>query len=516
MANLFDNTNRKVIPNWRSFSKTSSLGELDSFHSKFKTIRKDLSIVDYLDAWKINKNTVYASDLLSAAVVNNLVSHQEVINAAKFILNNKEDSSFSQITLAESILHKKEEINFSDGFSKINSETLLELSNPEVIRQRILFFRNAIREHPFNAIYYVEISRYFSILDLKEKAIAAMKVALHLSPNNRFVLRSAVRLFTHFEEIDLAHNLLRRNPITNIDPWLTSAEISLAMIRNRSSTFIKKGIELLNSNNITPFSFTELASSIGTFELLNGSSKKSRAMFTKALLSPNDNSLAQVEWASKKDHQLDINPSSFDVQLNFEALTLESLHHYKFEEALNNAAKWFIDMPYSTRPIAFASNLACTVMHDYKKAIIFLKAGLKNHPTDALLLNNYAYALSLDDRPMEALDQLNKVRKDQKTDISIELCLKATKGLTNFRLGNLDIGREFYKEVMEQTKAHSLNNLSLLALLNYAREEIRCKSKYVDSIIDVIHKIRFDSEEIDIQTLKNDVEEDYKKLKNGN
>ena len=511
MANFLEDKNRRVIPNWRSFNKTSHLGELDSFNIKNNIRRVDLSILDYIDAWNQNNELIYASDLLSAAVVNNLTNNSDVKKAANFILDNFENATPSQIKLADSILEKKEVVNFTDDFLNINSDSLLELANPEVIKQRIKFIRDLIKIYPYNSIHYIELSRYYSILNLKEKAINAMKVALHLSKDNRFVLRSAVRLFTHFDDVEYAHNLLRKSSLTNIDPWLISAEISLATIRNRNSVFIKKGIELVNSKNINPFSFTELASSIGTVELINGSHKKSREFFNKSLISPNDNSLAQLEWASNEDNSIQVDPSKFQVQLNFEALSLDSFHNADYDEALNFAAKWFIDMPFSKRPLLFASNLASTVMKEHKKAIIFLNAGLKNRPQDTTLINNIAYSLSLDGRPLEAMKYLNKIPPTENLTAINEICLKATKGLAFYRSGMPDVGRNYYLQALQMAKDKKLNNLHNVALLNYAREEIRIKSENASSLLDIVNKIPISVNDIDLKYLKADVELEHLK-----
>jgi len=103
---------------------------------------------------------IYASDLLSADVVNNLTNNSEVKKAANFILDNFENATPSQIKLADSILEKKEVVNFTDDFLKINSDSLLELANPEVIKQRIKFIRDLIKIYPYNSIHYIELSRY--------------------------------------------------------------------------------------------------------------------------------------------------------------------------------------------------------------------------------------------------------------------------------------------------------------------------------------------------------------------
>jgi len=71
MANLFEQKDRRVIPNWRSFSRTLNLGELR--YSKKKSESKDktnLSIEDYLLDWEGSKSVSVAGDLNSASFVN--------------------------------------------------------------------------------------------------------------------------------------------------------------------------------------------------------------------------------------------------------------------------------------------------------------------------------------------------------------------------------------------------------------------------------------------------------------
>ncbi len=517
MANLFEHKDRRVIPNWRSFGKTTTLGELNSFQLVSSFPQYETNIDEYIIDWKLNRTVIHAADLLSAAVVNNKRYDKSVIDAAHFILGNREKATFSQISLANAILNKSEEKDLSKKFNEVTLDHLPHLINPEPFRIKIQEAKNLLQQYPGNAILYVELSRYYSILGQEFYSIRAMKAALHLASNNRFVLRSATRLFAHYnteenDHLDYIHSILRKSPMTLVDPWLASAEISIATIKNRTSKFIKKGIELINSKNISPFNFTELASSIGTVELLNGSSKKSREFFSKALISPNDNSLAQIEWASTKDNSLDINPSLFDVKMNFEALALDNFQNKKYEEAIDNAAKWFIDMPFSKRPIMFGSNLASTILKDQQKSISFLNAGLISHPNDPQLINNLAYALALDDKPKEAFEHLNKIRNEVSYDDVTQICLMATKGLASFRSGFDDIGRQLYLEAIEQTKAIKNRELNWIAILNYAREEIRLKSDYVDSIMNVVSKIPNDTKDFEISVLKSDVLELHQKM----
>jgi hypothetical protein len=250
---------------------------------------------------------------------------------------------------------------------------------------------------------------------------------------------------------------------------------------------------------------------ISTGSLIHGSHKKSREFFNKSLIKLNDNSLAQIEWASNEDNSIQVDPSKFQVQLDFEALSLDSFHNSNYDEALHFAAKWFIDMPFSKRPLLFASNLASTIMKEHKKAILFLNAGLKNRPQDTTLINNIPFSLSLDGRPLEAMKYLDKIPHTENLTAINEICLKATKGLAFFRSGMPDVGKNFYLQALQMAKDKKLNNLYNVALLNYAREEIRNKSENVNSLLDIVNKIPISVNDIDLKFLKADIVSEYSK-----
>lgn len=520
MANLFEHKDRRVVPNWRSFGRTTILGELNSFQKeRFEQIEEP-SIEGYVIDYEINKTLIHAADLLSAAIVYNKREHNVVIDAANLILKNSKNVTYSQLSLAKQILNQTPETDITTRFKEVGSSSLSVTLDPQPFHEKIKETKSILRSYPYNAIPYVELARYYSILGQERKAVQSMKLALHLAPNNRFILRSATRLFAHYstdqnDYLEYIHRILRINPITSIDPWLTSAEISISTIRGRNSRLIIKGLELINSGNISPFNFTELASSIGTVEMLNGSHKKSRELFGKSLLHPNDNSLAQIEWASSKDKNLQIQQSSFEIKINFEALSLESFHKNEFNKALENAAKWFLDQPYSKRPIMFGSHLASAIIKDQEKAISFLNAGLISHPNDPQLINNLSYALAISNRPEEALQQLDKIKHVNSIDTVTKICINATKGLIFFRSGFADQGRYLYLEAIEQTKKINNQNLHRIALLNYAREELLYGSYYADALMEIISKIPENPKDIEISVIRNEVMDLYNSKKSS-
>jgi hypothetical protein len=510
VANIFENKDRRVIPNWRSFKKTVHLGELDNINLNTKSIEPPLSIDHYIEDWKENKTLSYAGDLMSAASLNGHKKNDIVLTAAKFVIDNSEFSTKSQISLANIILETDKSNNIFQKLENISVDDFPAFIDRELIWKRIQDLKKAIFQYPFNPIYYVELSRNYSILGQSKQAIESMKIALQFSKENRFVLRSAIRLFAHYDEIEIAHDLLRKNRLTNIDPWLTSSEIALATLRGRTSRFMKKGEEMINSKNLSPFSITELASSLATVELLNGAIKKTRLLFKSALIAPNDNTLAQIEWASKKDKSLGINPTGFNVNHNFEALALDKFNNGELEEALDNTTRWFLDMPFSKRPVMFGSHIASSLLNDQEKSRAFLKAGLISHPNDPQIINNLVYSLALENRIEDAMEYLSKTASQKNIEKSTEICLKATRGLIHFRTGFHELGRLYYREAIGEAGEIKSAYYSWLAILNYAREEILIKSEYVTEVMEAIAQIPQNLVDLDIEKLKNEVIELYK------
>lgn len=202
---------------------------------------------------------------------------------------------------------------------KISNQLNNILNGENIYKERVKYFRNLIKKYSFNPIWYAELSRCYINLGLLEKATNAMQIAIHLSPTSRFISRSAARLFLHIGDIDRAHHVLVHNPTLQYDPWLLASEIAVNASRGRSSRFIKMGMSMVFSGNYSPFSFSELASAIGTKEL-ESSRKKGKLFLEKSLISPNDNSLSQADWLMNNDKSLSLNFSNIQKPIfNFES-----------------------------------------------------------------------------------------------------------------------------------------------------------------------------------------------------
>ena len=487
MAIVIEEKDRRVIPNWRPFNTTVLLGELSTANISPINRLHNLSIDSYVEDYKSNKSIPFASELISASLVNRITDNPVVHEAASFILKNSSESTQSQQKIAKEVLFgtNNAEANHVSGLTNITINELGACLQEKVFREKIHNLKQYVINFPYNVIAWVELSRCYSILGQEEQALRSMKVAVQLSPNNRYVIRCATRLFSHYGEIERAQYILRHNDFIKKDPWLLSADIAVATMQGRMSPFLKKGIELVDSNNYLPLSITELSSSIATVYLLNGEIKKSRKMFAKALISPNDNSDAQMEWALKKERTLfDKSSLAINPQCNFEALTLSSFYNNNLIDALNHACQWFCDMPFSKQPVILGSSIA-DVLDNKQLSIAFL----------------------------EKKKYIGRINYQNITP-SAHVCATATKGLISFREKNYEAGRNLYLKAIDETsRIHNLE-LNWIAILNYAREEIIAKSEYIEDVMSLVSKINpRNCPDIIVKKLYQEVEDLYKKYK---
>lgn len=522
MANIILEEERVVIPNWRSFWKTTALGELNVFrHGKVKN-EKERSIIDeYVIDFKINQTPIHASELLSVAISNGLDCEDSVVEAANFLLTHESKASLSQILLSKAILNKNGHTAPEKCLTNLKLLSELDESTSRT-KTKIHETRNRLKRYPHNPILHVELSRYYSLLGQREHAIKAMMIASNLAPDNRFVLRCAARLSEHYHSdknnlLEEMRRKLNRNSIAIYDPWLLSAEIAISTQLGKTSRFIKQGIEFIESGNIHPFSFTELASSIATVEMEHGASKKSRALFNKSLIAPNDNSFAQIEWAAQRDKNI-IVPimDEVNIERNYEALAMKNYHDGKYEYSVSHMVEWLLDQPFARTPSMTGSFIASTFTKNYDMAINLAKAGLISHPNDPILNNNLAYALALSNKPKDALDILNKTNQSVIDLPETKVCIKATRGLIMFKLGgneNMEIGRGLYREAIDDACELKDQNLLWTALLNYAREEIISPSPYLNKVLELISGIPDKNLDEHIKYLKSDVLDEYQKAK---
>ncbi|MBI5828637.1 MAG: hypothetical protein HZB20_03650 [Chloroflexi bacterium] len=265
--------------------------------------------------------------------------------------------------------------------------------------------------------------------------------------------------------------LLRKNSRTPSDPWLIAAEVAVSSVLQKSPKFATAGKGILAASGVLPFHSSELASALASLEMYDGNIKRANKLFETSLREPTDNSLAQAVWASNKTGLGQIHRRFFQIPNAQEAMTFNAANHGRWAEVLVHAEKWAEDESFSSRPRLIASSTASSLLGNPKQGEEIARAGLETNPGHPGLLNNIAFALIEEGKPAEALRAIEEINKKQMTPVD-EICVLATSGMANFRLGNAEIGRRLYEAAIHTTEKRKQPALKTLATLYLARERV--------------------------------------------
>lgn len=504
---------RRVVPNWRYYENTLAAGELDEWKVP-KHERDPYSIDDYKELWQNHRSLYRAGDLLSAAITNGYEKDESVKEVAHYIVDQGDTATKTMLHSALRILGSDSK---DEASSKVEINRLRECTAVNDIYAFIHTIRMRLHLMPYNPFLYVDLSRAYLLLGQTNKAEDAMKKALHFGAENRFVARSAARFYLHLNDKDRAYELIRAKGAVAVDPWLMAAEISICMLRDKTSNYLKKGQSIIDSGNCSPFGFTELASSIGTQELYAGANRHSNKLFRKAMIAPNDNSLAQIQWVNRFD------PLKFDlnVQVNndYEVRTFDAWIQGRYEEAAHEAVSWICDMPFSHKPINIGYTICSNFTHDYSLASAILDVGLRTDESNPFLLNNKAYCAARGNQIDVAKEAFAKLQTSPLLDDSLnwQVCKPATEGLILYRDGKHKEGAAKYQEainIAQQSETEEGRFLFKKAKLNYCRERLIAGDENPAKVMEEVSEIVPEEKESELKILLNEIETELKNKKN--
>jgi tetratricopeptide (TPR) repeat protein len=471
---ILEKKDRNVLPRWRDFRSTVQLGELSAAVSEREEIlSSDFNIETLVDDWQNNKSLSFAGDLISAA---HLSGRDDLaFEAAEYVLESGDAASPMLREMASSVLQN---IN-PEHPQIILAENVAELDTRALIRS----YRSLLVENPRNAVGWVDLSLFYAVEGLIEKARRAMDVALTLSPFNRFVLRSASRLFVHLDEPDRAHQILRKSPLSKIDPWIAAAEIAIATMMHRSPFTMKTSLDLISRGTFAPDDTTELSIAMGTQEFINGNNRLTRRHIKQSLEKPNENSLAQAKWIVRdlRGSPIEVNIQDFQVVRPFEASAWESVSQSKWLDAASSAVKWMKDQPFSSRPVQLGCFIAASILEDYDSSEKLAKLGQIANPNHHSFHISLAFAYGSTNRTREALEELTKIKGAIAG--STEVAILANRGLVAYRSGDINFGRQMYAEAVKKADELADTNSFAAALTYWAREESRTRGELTPMLL---------------------------------
>lgn len=480
---------RNIIPRWRDFEQTLNLGELNPIN---KLSRKDSLFLNSehhqkkISDWQTERTVKNAVELLNSSyIADDLQNSKEV---AAFLKTEPSNAAKSTIILSEQILSPNK---VDDTIEQIADFEFLDA----IIKSKIQKLRSYLHHNQNNSISWIELARLYLLTGKELAAERCILVAIHLSPHNRYISRVASRYFTHTGDFRKAKQVLKNNMAFAHDPWLIGADIGISTLDNKSSFHIKKGREMIASDNYSSFELNELLSALATEELNAGSVKNSKRLFNRSLIQPNDNSLAQAVWAKRHVNDLNFSQIPFEKIPNiYEAKAYQYFNAKQWNHTMANTLQWFLDQPFSIEPATFGSFIACSVLEKYDEAIKLCTHGLKATPGDFTLMNNLAYSYLRIDDVTAAQTAFNKIHADSLDDQQRVVYL-ATKGLLMYKLGSVVQGEALYNESSQLADKIKDKKLKLLADFHHVSIQLEMEG-YPQEKIDKVNKLSSELESL--------------------
>ncbi len=455
---------RSVVPRWRSPRATAAAGELDSSGSYSRAQLP--SVKELLEKkqrdWENERTIGHAGDLVAGALV-----AQQPIDAAKaaatFIVDKGQRSAAGVRRLAMAFL--------GDRVRPERDEEQDNVADVSAARSRIRRLKTRLQSAPRNPFSWTELARAHSTLGQAQKAERAMEAALALNSTNRYVLRSAARLWVHLDEPDRAHKILLRSPATAEDPWLIAAELAVSNLVDTGPRHARVGSRMLSSRSHGRLQTSELASALATLALISGSHRNSRRLFRQSLVTPTDNSVAQAGWAARLDASITVDPSLLKLPLTYEARAFEARRKSDWQGVIDNCLEWAGDESFSSRPRALGSFVAAAILYDFDLCERLARDGLVGNPFDRTLRNNLAVALANQGQAKSARAEFSKIPRPH-SDPMGEATLLATDGLIMFRSGDPETGRALYRASLDASIGEANPYWRASAAMHWWREEM--------------------------------------------
>lgn len=449
---------RLLIPKWRSFEKTVTLGELNSSNSSKVLAVEQKIFEDKKQEWIKNKDKISATELVTLSKIYNFDNEQYESLEFKDALNFLKHDNDTPIV--EQLLRNA---------SAVSSETI---TKNITYYNKIRNIKNRLNKFIKNPIDWTNLAYYYTLLNQKNKAVSAIEIALNLNANNRYVIRSATRLFLHYGEFERAYSIFKKTDLTFKDTWVNSAYIAVAQLLNKPINKIKTSLNLIESANFSAFDLTELTSGIATLEIENGDEKKGKKMLKKSIENPNDNSAAQLQWISKNRMKLPSLEEQLDktnIKNNFEYDTFLQCYLQDFESAIASAKAWKEDENYSSKPNDILACIYNTVYKDYSKSQEFAGEALICDKENTNLKCSLVYSLIKQNKINDALKLMNELETDSTKRTKI--ILLADKGLINFMNNDFTNGRELYEQAIKECEKQRAYDLRASAVAHLAEIE---------------------------------------------
>ncbi len=323
---------RRVLPRWRLFTTTTRHGELN--FKKQKNIAPDEfdEGSNLLKRWETEKIPGVACELLNLAI---LRKDPLLANEAASFLERSRSSKNDRTPL--------EKLAFAtlrpDG-NPLDDKWIQGIFRPS--NRDVPSLRKSLRLYPHNAIAWAELALLHAWYGNKEHARRCMLVSVGLAPNDRFVVRSAVRCFAHLKDHETGLRIVKRAEQTKLDPWLLSAQVAMTQVLKKPQRLMKNAKAMIESKNLSPWDLSELNAAVGSVLHHAGAEKNANKHFRASLLEPTENALCQIVFDRQNPEWQKIT-NGIHPSMNFESDARNHFLRVDLEKACESAHDWLND-----------------------------------------------------------------------------------------------------------------------------------------------------------------------------
>jgi tetratricopeptide (TPR) repeat protein len=469
---------RRLLPRWRASAAAVASGELKSAAQPPKLDEQtsnEPSFDQLLKAWEAEKSIENAAELVSSAVVLGRIG--EVEGAAKQIADERADVA----PLLRSIVTRSAGDPKAAGALELDNS----IANRAKVYASIAALKRRVRDYPRNAIAWMDLAHAQTVLGQVDKARDAVRIALVLARENRFVLRSAARFFVHAGDVDEGLHVLRRASLVRSDPWLMSAEIALSGVARRAPATFRAAKDMVSRDDLQPWHTSELHGALGTLELESGGGGRARKLFNKSLRRPTENAVAQAQWAAIEHHAVEVPERLPSESMSSEAIALKAREDREWANVLLACRQWSAMEPTSSRPLVLGGFVAEVALGNGDLASEFTERLLVTSPSDSTAINNHAVALAYRGEVPAARALLNQINPRALMGVGKAVNM-ATEGLLAYREGRREEGMSLYLEAAAEAQRLKETEIQALALWHLLREEARVDVSDLSEVVELL------------------------------
>jgi Tfp pilus assembly protein PilF len=404
-----------------------------------------------------NGHVESAAELLAFATGWGRADHPSVRRAAEVVESEAHEKTAIYVLAAELI-------------GKAGSERHSLMLKAASARERIAGLKLRVRSNARDALSWVELARWHSVVGQSEKAKVAIRTATAIVDSDRYVVRSAARFWCHVREFGLALATLRKASESRSDPWLMASLVAVGHRCGEGDAFRRLARSMVKRGGARGLDESELAAALGSLEWERGSERIARKLLRSSLVVPAENTVAHVSWINRRQMLVEIPEGAASAAVSHEALAWQFAERGQVAKAVGSCRDWLHDEAFSAKPAIVGSYLGVMSGMAVEEACVIAREGLCANGNEPMLINNYAAALASQGQLAEASEALGRLRR-LVLPAFVAATATATEGLIAFRSGRVAEGEALYRRAMERAPGDAI--IAVLAELHMEMERTR-------------------------------------------